>query len=286
MVFLFPMNRSKKSILNMKQKKMATNIKAIGIVILILVLAFIIYLIIHSSDKDEVIIPNNPPSQVCAQIAKKQKRNYCLAIVNKDRDLCNKTMEGDKLFCMAIVDNNPELCKKLKPSPQRKTCFTEVARINDNISSCNFADNKNSCIGSYFSGLYWDRRFDLIDKKYCEDFPDDGKVWCLALATQDKSVCGNLPACLSLFTQPLSFCNDQKVLSTKSLGQCLRDRAMSQRDPTICKLIDNRQERNDCYFNIVGHINPDTSFCSKISDRNLEQLCFLNAAIKLLLFNK
>ena len=119
-----------------------------------------------------------------------------------------------------------------------------------------------------------------MDVKDCEVFPEGDKNWCLALVTQDKSICGNNLACLSLFVQPLSFCDNQQM--PKSKGECLRDRAMTQKDPAICELIDNSNDRDRCYFNIVGHINPDTSFCSKISDPELEQECLTNAAIKLL----
>lgn len=222
---------------------------------------------------------NNLASQACARITKQQMQNNCLAIANKDENLCNKTAEDGILACKAIVKNNPELCANVEPSIQKKTCIYEVARVNDNISSCDFSDDKKDCIGSYLAGLYWDEKYNLMDKKYCEIFPDGDKDWCLALVTQDKSVCGNNPACLSLFIQPLSFCNNQQM--SKSKGECLRDRAMSQKDPTICGLIDNDNDKNRCYFNIVGHIDPDISFCSKISDPELEQECFSNAAVKL-----
>jgi len=264
----------------MSQKKIVPNIKFVGIGILGLILVSVICFVIYSLNKDEVIIPNNSLSQICAQIGRKRMQNYCLAIVNNDRDQCNKITGDDKLACLAIVDNNPELCLKIK---SRKTCIIELARVNDNIASCNFSDDKNNCVGTYFAGLYWDERFNLMDQKYCETFPDDDKNWCLALVTQDKSVCGNVPACLSLFPQPLSFCDNQQSLKKEG---CLRDRAMTQKDPTICELIDDTNNRNLCYFGFVGHINPDISFCSKISDRELSQLCLVNAVTRLLLLNK
>ena len=247
-----------------------------------MVLAFTIYFFVaYSSDKNDIVIPDNLPSQACAQITMKQRQYNCLAIVNKDRELCSRTSEDSVLACLAIVENNPELCTKVEPSVQKKTCVNEVARVNDNINSCDFADNKEDCIGSYLAGLYWDEKFDLMNLKYCDIFPDNDKSWCLALVTQDKSVCDDNPACLSLFIQPLSFCDNQQM--SKSKGECLRDRAMTQRDPTICGLIENTNDRNQCYFNIVGHINPDVSFCSKISNRELKQECFANAAVKLLI---
>lgn len=258
------------------------NIKFVILVIIGLILASAIYLFfVYSSSKNDVVIPDNPPSQACARITKKQMQYNCLAIVNKDRDLCNKTSEDGILACRAIVENNPELCAKVEPPIQKKTCVNEVARVNDNINSCDFSDDKKECVGSYLAGLYWDEKYNLMDKKYCEIFPDGDKDWCRALVTQDKSVCGNSLACLSLFIQPLSFCDNQQM--SKSKGECLRDRAMTQRDSAICELIDDVNDKNRCYFNIVGHINPDISFCSKISDPELEQECFSNAAVKLLL---
>jgi len=227
-----------------------------------------------------VVIPDNPSSQACAQITNKQRQNHCLAIINKNIDLCDKFEEDDKLECRAIVENNPELCTKVEPSVQKKTCVNEVARVNDNINSCDFSDDKKDCVGSYIAGLYWDKKFDLMDQKYCDIFSDSNKNWCLALVTQDKSVCGNNPTCLSLFVQPLSFCDNQQM--SKSKGECLRDRAMTQADPTICELINDTNDRNRCYFNIVGHINPDISFCSRISDPELRQECLANAAVNLL----
>lgn len=256
--------------------------KLIALIVLGVVLTIVIILSIFSKPGENgVAVPDNPPSRACAQIAMKQRKYNCLAIVNKDSDLCNKTAEDGVLACRAIVENKPELCANIEPPNQKKTCVNEVARVNDNIASCDFADDKKDCIGSYFAGLYWDQKYNLMDKKYCEVFPDGDKGWCLALATQDKSVCGDNTACLSLFIQPLSFCDNMQM--SKSKGECLRDRAMTQRDPAICGLIDNTNDRNRCYFNIVGHINPDISFCSKISDRELEQECFANAAVKLLI---
>lgn len=263
-------------------KKTGNNIKFVSIAILALALVFSVYFfVVYSSDKTEVVIPDNPPSQICAQITKKQMQYNCLAIVNKNINLCDKFEEDDKLECQAIVGNNPKLCAKIKLPVQKKTCVNEVARVNDNIASCDFADDKKDCIGSYFAGLYWDQKFDLMDKKYCDVFPEGDKDWCLALATQNKSMCGDNLGCLSLFIQPLLFCDNQQM--SKSKGECLRDRAMTQKDPAICELIDDASDRNRCYFNIVGHINPDISFCSKISDPELEQECFTNAAIKLLI---
>lgn len=227
-----------------------------------------------------MVIPNNPASQICAQIVNKQRQYNCLAIVNKDSDLCNKVAEDGILACQAIVENNPELCTKVEPSVQKKTCVNEVTRVNDNIASCDFSDDKKDFVGSYLAGLYWDEKYNLMDKKYCEAFPDGDKDWCLALVTQDKSVCSNNLACLSLFIQPLSFCDNPQL--SKSKGECLRDRAMTQKDHTICGLIDDIADRNRCYFSIVGHINPDISFCSKISDSELSQECLANAAVKLL----
>lgn len=261
---------------------MTSNIKLAGLVIIGLILAAAVYFfVINSSNKNKVIIPDNPLSRICAQVTDKHRQYYCLAIVNKDSDLCNKTAEDGILACRAIVENNPELCLKVEPPIQKKTCVNEVARVNDNITSCDFADDKKDCVGSYLAGLYWDEKFDLMDKKYCDIFPNDDKSWCLALVTQDKSVCGNNPACLSLFIQPLSFCDNQQM--SKSKGECLRDRAMTKKDPAICKLINDTNDRDNCYFNIVGHINPDISFCPKISDPELRQECLANAAVKLLI---
>lgn len=256
-----------------------------GIIFLIILgtilISIIILFILSKSDNSTVIFPDNPSGRACAQITQKQRQYNCLAIVNKDKDLCNKTAEDGILACQAIVENNPKLCADVKPSVQKKVCINEVARVNDNITSCNFSDDKKDCVGSYLAGLYWDRKYNLMDKKYCEVFPDGDKDWCLALVTQEKSVCGNNSACLSLFIQPLSFCDNQQM--SKSKGECLRDRAMTQKDPTICGLIKDTNDRNRCYFNIVGHINPDISICSKISDSELKQECFSNAAIKILL---
>lgn len=262
-------------------KETSSNIQFARLSILGLILASAVYLyFFYSSNKNKAVVPDNPPSQACARITKKERRNHCLAIVNKNMDLCDKFEEDDKLECQAIVGNNPKLCAKIKLPAQKKTCVNEVARVNDNIDSCDFADDKKDCVGSYLAGLYWDKKFDLMDQKYCDIFSDSDRNWCLALVTQDKSVCGNNPACLSLFIQPLTFCDNRQM--SKSKGECFRDRAMTQEDPTICELIDNADDRNRCYFNIVGHINPDVSFCSKISDSELKQECFANAAVNLL----
>lgn len=260
---------------------MKINSKFIGIAIAGTVLAIVIILsIVSKKNESSVVIPDNSPSRACAQITMKQRRYYCLAIVNKDSDLCSKTAEDGVLACRAIVENNPELCTKVTPAIQKKTCVNEVARVNDNINSCDFSDDRKDCVGSYLAGLYWDEKYNLMDKKYCDVFPVGDKDWCLALVTQDKSACGSNGACLSLFIQPLSFCDNQQM--SKSKGECLRDRAMTQKDTTICELINDTSDKDNCYFNIVGHINPDISLCSKISDPELEQECLANAAVKLL----
>jgi len=257
------------------------NIKLTGLAIIGLTLAAAGYFFVsYSSNKTKVVISDTPSNQACKKITNSHRQNYCLAIVNKDKDLCNKTSEDGILACQAIVENNPELCAKVEPAIQKKVCVNEVTRVNDNIASCDFADDKKDCIGSYLAGLYWDGKYDLMDKKYCDIFSEGDKDWCLALVTQDKSVCGNNLSCTSLFIQPLSFCDNQQL--SKSRGECLRDRAMTQKDPAICGLIDDTGDRDRCYFNIVGHINPDLSFCSKISDPELAEECLTNAAVKLL----
>lgn len=266
----------------MKGKKITITFKLIILIVLVAIITTVTLILFFSKQGGgNVLVPDNPASRACAQLADKQMQYNCLAIVNKDSKLCDKTAEDGILACKAIVENNPQLCNRVTPAMQKKTCIYEVARVNDNIASCDFADDKKDCVGSFLAGLYWDQKFSLMNKKYCASFPEGDRDWCLALVTQDKSVCGTNLSCLSLFVQPLSFCDNRQM--PKSKGECLRDRAMTQRDPSVCELIDNTSDRNRCYFNIVGHIDPDTSFCSKISDTQMEQECFSNAAVKILL---
>ena len=125
--------------------------KLIALIVLGVVLATAIILSIFSKpDESGITVPDNLPSRACAEITMKQRKYNCLAIVNKDSDLCNKTAEDGILACRAIVENNPELCTKVKPAVQKKTCVNEVARVNDNIASCDFPTIKRTA-----SALIW-----------------------------------------------------------------------------------------------------------------------------------
>lgn len=227
-------------------------------------------------------IPDNPASKICQKISETEDLYYCLAVVNQNAGFCQNFDEpSQKELCQGMAARDTSYCRKIQKSEPRKMCFYELAEITQNIDYCDEAEDKEQCYFNVISSLYWAQQSEKIKPEYCNKFsaqsPD--RTTCLALKENDSSYCeeGNA-ACLTLFEQPLSFCN---TIKAEDKLKCIRDRAILAKNPAICEKADNQEVRDECYFGYASHFDPKVSLCEKIIGETKRNMCYVEVAIKL-----
>lgn len=229
--------------------------------------------------------PDNPASGVCQKISQPEDVYSCLAVVNSDSNFCQeiKSVE-EKNVCLALTNKDISFCQKIRDQEPKEICYYELSFVVRDIGYCDELDNWEKCYFSFVHRLYWQERSDEIEAKYCEKFSEGAgidlafKDSCWALKEGDSTLCQGNEHCLSFFKQPLSFCENTK---SKSKSDCLRDRALTARDTSICEKIDDITMRDNCYSSYSAHISPDLSLCEKISDKMTKNMCYREYAINL-----
>lgn len=230
-------------------------------------------------------VPDNPASKVCQKISQAEDIYSCLAVVNADSSFCQnvETVE-ERNICFASADKDLSFCRKIKGKEPKKICYYELGFTVKDISYCDELDDWESCYFSFVHRLYWQERSDEIDAKYCEKFSNTAggeltfRNSCWALKERDVTLCQGKEHCLSFFKQPLSFCENTK---SKGKSDCLRDRALTAKDTSICEKIDDINIRDNCYSSYSAHIFPDLSLCEEVSDKMTKNACYREFAINL-----
>jgi hypothetical protein len=229
---------------------------------------------------------------------------YCLAVVNRNTSFCeeiNKDDAGmpdpyetpedlnDKTpfnICWAISGRDSSYCKKTSKEDAKKTCYNTLSQLVGDINICSEIDydshEKQQCYFNFVNALYWENKSEKITASDCDKVGMNGgnqdKKTCLALKERDVSLCGGNPSCLTFFPQKLSFCNGAAF---KDEDECIRDRAMSTKNLSICGTISEQAGRDDCYLDFSGHLQPNITICDKIIGMQVKRGCYINAAINL-----
>ena len=257
----------------------------IGLLFLVLIIVFLPKFLFGSKDHLVGVIPNNPASRVCQKISQPEGIYSCLGVVNADSSFCQKIKrEEEKNFCLALVNKDLSFCRKIKDQETKEMCYYELSFTVGDISYCNELDNWEKCYFAFVYRLYWQGRADEIKAQYCEKLTKNAgedmafKNTCWALRADDASLCQGNEHCLSFFKQPLSFCENTK---SKNRSDCLRDRALTAKDPSICARIEDIHYRDNCYGSYSAHIFPDLSLCEKISDKMTRNACYRDYAINI-----
>jgi hypothetical protein len=271
---------TKSGILN---KKALTVI--IGIFFLVLVVVLLPRFLFRDRNQLEGTVPDNPASQVCQKISYSGEVYFCLAVVNGDGNFCQKirsTDEGNE--CLALANKDMDFCRKIKDQENKEMCYYQLSFMLGNISYCDELDNWEQCYFSFIHRLHWQNRSDEIKAEYCEKFSKEAgldlafKDSCWAFKERDPSICQGNEHCLSFFPQPLSFCDNNPL---KEKDDCLRDRALTAKDTSICEKITDGYYRDNCYSAYSAHIEPDLSLCEKISDQMTKNMCYREYAINI-----
>lgn len=238
-------------------------------------------------DKKEFLgnTPYNFASEVCQKISQPEDVYSCLAVVNNDSNLCQKIQSvEEKNICLALANQDFSFCRKIQEQEAQEICYYELSFVLKDISYCDELDNWEKCYFSFIHRLYWQERSDEIQAQYCEKLIENAggdmafRNSCWALKAGNASLCQGNEHCLSFFKQPLSFCETTK---SKSKSDCLRDRALTARDTSICEKIDDIYFRDNCYSSYSAHILPDLSLCEKIADKMTKNMCYREYAINL-----
>jgi len=124
--------------------------------------------------------------------------------------------------------------------------------------------------------LYWEDKSNQITIAHCNKLLEPDRSTCLAYKDKDVSLCKDNVQCLTYFEQPMSFCTTGEG---KVLDSCIRDRAMTSKDISICEILSG-EKRDDCIGDFAGHITQDISTCDKISDDFMKNECYKNVAIQ------
>ncbi len=240
----------------------------------------------EEGSRDLENIPQNPPSQVCAKISQPGDVYHCLAVVNQDPTFCEKMGRGeDKSVCLALANKDLSLCQKIKDNETKQMCHQELSFKASQIDYCDGASDPDKCYFSFIHRLYWRGRSGEITAEYCQKLSESAggelafRDTCWALKNHNPTLCQGNEHCLSFFEQPLSFCINNKLKSSED--DCLRDRALTSRDPALCERIGDEEIRDRCYGSYSTHISPDLALCEKIIGKMTKNACYTEYAINL-----
>jgi len=244
----------------------------------------------------KIIEEINTPSEIICQkipLAKHLSsidKYYCMAVVNHNPEICQQIKvdsgdeedEANKNICFAVASEDSSYCKKMTDPLSKHVCYYQTAVISENIDICDEIDydqnEKLQCYFTFVSNLYWWDRSNEITTEYCNKFPagQQDRNTCLAFKERDVSRCNNNVNCLTFFEQPMSFCSGKGG----NLDDCVRDRAMSSKDVSICEQLSG-EKRDDCLGDFCTHINLDMAICDKIVDVMEKQSRYVEIAINL-----
>jgi len=236
-------------------------------------------------------IPDTPINKICLKISLPDDLYYCLAVANQDMSFCEYLdLPNQRKLCQGMAARDISYCREIQEPGPKKMCYYELSFATGNFNYCDEADDPNDCYFAFIHRLHWESRANEIKAEYCEKLSDDTpgglvlKNCCLAFRAQDPSLCEGNKYCLSYFKQPLSFCDAEFQTPGglfKYKDDCLMDRAMSEKDPSICAKIGDDEVRDICYGNISTHISPDLSLCEKVSNEMRRNMCYTEVAINL-----
>jgi len=163
-------------------------------------------------------------------------------------------------------------------------CYQELSFKANRIDYCDGAGDPDKCYFSFIHRLYWRERSEEIKSEYCQKLSEDVendlafKDTCWALKDRNPTLCHGNENCLSFFEQPLSFCENNRL---KNKSDCLRDRALTTKDSSICTQITDEHYRDNCYCSYSAHISPNLSLCQKITNKMTKNMCYMEYAINL-----
>jgi len=275
---------------------MKKNLLIIFIILIIVVSIVLIFFYLGKekeglSSFDLKDIPDTSINKVCLKISKTDDLYYCLAVANQDAKYCqNLDMPNGRKLCQGMATEDVSYCREIKEPGPRKMCYYELSFATGNFGYCEEADNPDDCYFAFIHRLHWESRADEIKAEYCEKFninTPEGLVLkncCLAFRTQDSSLCQGNKYCLSFFEQPLSFCDAEFKAPNgliKNKDDCLVDRAMSEKDSSICAKINDDEVRDMCYGNMLTHVSYDVSLCENITNEMRRNMCYAEYAIHL-----
>ncbi|MDP2907011.1 MAG: hypothetical protein Q8O03_03660 [Nanoarchaeota archaeon] len=238
-------------------------------------------------------LPDTIQNRICKKLPLTKElspgdRHYCFAIVNKNPEFC-EFIKGDneqdidakneKNLCLAHAKQDVSYCKKISSDLGKRTCYFGLSMISGNINICDGIDwdkdLKQLCHFSFVNALYWEDKSDQITQAHCNKLPEPDRSTCLAYKDRDVSLCKNNVNCLTFFEQPMSFCTGKGSV----LESCIRDRAMSSKDFSICETLTG-EKREDCIGDFAGHISQDISTCDKLSSISARHSCYKDVAVQ------
>ena len=246
-----------------------------------------------NQELESIVVPDNPSNELCKKIPLSNQEPYseryrCLALVNHDERFCEGIdEEKEKLMCLAFTKEDSSYCKKVEGQEPKHVCYMQLSVSTKNIKFCDDVDyldtaekNENEklkCYMNYITNLYaWDKSNE-IKTEYCNEFPADweDRDTCFALKSRDVSLCNNVANCLTFFEQDISFCNEHSELPC-----CIKDRAKTSRDVSICELLP-QQDRDNCVGSYCTHTELDVNICDTIIDIKERQDRYLELAMNL-----
>jgi len=234
-------------------------------------------------------IPHTFVNEICLKISQSDDFYYCLAVANQDISFCqNLDIPNQRKLCKGMATRDISYCREIQEPEPKKMCYYELGFLTGEFSYCDEVENSNDCYFAFVHRLHWESRNNEIKTEYCEklniDTPEGVilKNCCLAFKEQDPSLCKENKYCLSYFKQPLSFCDigfETPEGTFKYRDDCLVDRAMSKKDPSLCAEIQEEELKDLCYGNMSTHIFPDLTLCDKIVDEKKKTMCYVEYAI-------
>ncbi len=267
----------------------------IAFLFLVVILATVVFFYLGEKKEGLSINPEDIPdtliNKICLKISRPDDSYYCLAVANQDISFCqNSDIPDQKKLCQGMATGDISYCRKIQEPGPKKMCYYELGFAIGNFDYCDETENLNECYFAFIHRLHWESRADEIKVEYCQKINDDTpeglifKNCCQAFRAQDSSLCQGNKYCLSYFKQPLSFCEVEFKTPSgmiKDKDDCLMDRAMSEKDSSLCSEIKEEELRDLCYGNFSTHIFSDISLCEKITNEMKRNMCYAEVAINL-----
>lgn len=173
-------------------------------------------------------------------------RLSCIAVTRGDETVCDLIGEPEKsVKCAALAEYNASLCDRLKSHNERRDCIRDIAEITGDVDLCEH----------------------LVEKGVQANAVRD----CVEAAVEGKR-------CKATYTVSDIDCYTEA--EDVDRDWCLRYRALSFGDPSICNDIRELWVRDEC-INHFALKDQVPGLCEKIVESDKRQICFLKLSRQL-----
>jgi len=172
---------------------------------------------------------------------------------------------------VALINQNSSICEKIDCNEMKDECYLNIALVKKNEIVCEGIEDEEQMNNCYEGVAMADK-----DVSLCEGIEDDGKrnecYKNIALIKKDESICERIKE------------NGYKFYEN-TYGACYENVALAKKNEYICwkiNLEDSDEEeytRSHCYMHL-GMARQNLSFCHKANDKHKSNCCHYLARLE------